>query len=364
MSHDRDRAARLVAWSYRQVASGNTRLEAFLEEALAAALEAPGFWPRLVALLGWVDAVPSALPAVTTQDVIATGRTDIRLSWGKRSLVLELKVGEAPSAGQIGRYFDAGVDVAAIAKFPARPPVQPPAGSRFLGVITWHRIHSLHWPDAPLEVRQLKALLEAAEVVVPFVNLDALQGMVRSWDAWDVVDRWARVGMERVARTLSQEQPVSWVTKEGRRNGAVDDQHHRFVHWIWMLPWRDTEGFGVFGGLFPGRPGTPTLIEGLPDLVLALHLNPAGQIAPGLTQAPSWDGVLRNRVRRQQEQPDGVLREVHVGAWELVRDRAPGSLLLTSNNQEQALGDWLEARASEWASDGLLACLQTAHKPT
>lgn len=40
MSHDRDRAARLVAWSYRQVASGNTRLEAFLEEAIAA-LEMP-----------------------------------------------------------------------------------------------------------------------------------------------------------------------------------------------------------------------------------------------------------------------------------------------------------------------------------
>jgi hypothetical protein len=364
MSHDRDRAARLVAWSYRQVASGNTRLEAFLEEALAAALEAPGFWPRLVALLGWVDAVPSALPAVTTQDVIATGRTDIRLSWGKRSLVLELKVGEAPSAGQIGRYFDAGVDVAAIAKFPARPPVQPPTGSRFLGVITWHRIHSLHWPDAPLEVRQLKALLEAAEVVVPFVNLDALQGMVRSRDAWDAVDRWARVGMGRVARTLSQGRGVSWVAKEGSRKGAVDDGYQRFVHWIWMPPWLDAEGLGLYGGLFLGRPGEPTLVEGLPDLVLALHLNPAGKLAPALAQMPSWESVPRNRTRRQQQQQDGVLRELRPGSWELVRDRAAGILLLTSDNQEQALGDWFEARVNEWAMDSVLTCFEDMHKIT
>jgi hypothetical protein len=71
------RSDRLLGWCYRQVRSGNTRHEAFLEEALAAALEEPDYWRRLAQHLGWAS-MPLDPPAVTTQDIIDDGPTDIR----------------------------------------------------------------------------------------------------------------------------------------------------------------------------------------------------------------------------------------------------------------------------------------------
>ena len=351
LSQRRSRAIQLLAFSFRQIASGNLQIEAFLENALAAAIEAPGYWPRLAAHLGWSGVVPNETPAVSTQDVVATGRTDIRLKWGSRSLVLELKAGAAPTEQQIQKYLDTGVDVAGVSKYPAKLSVNVPPNQFYLGVVTWDQIHSLDWPDAPLEVHQMRALLRSSEVVVPYVNLDALHGMVRSWSAWDEVDRWAHTGVARVSKALNSGKSKSWVTKEGSRSDRVDDNYQRFVRWAWPLPWNDFEGFGVYGGLFMGRENDATLVDGLPDVVIALHCRPNGDKVQALTQDLSWEAALNSRAQRT---PNGVFREYRPGQWELIRDRAPAAFLLQSPNQEQALGDWLEARADEWVSDGLL----------
>jgi hypothetical protein len=89
------RAEQTLAALWRAGSAGSLQREACLEASLAAVLEDPRVFPRLMDHLGWK--VPSGMPEVTTQDRIDGGRTDIALKWenGHR-LVIELKVGEAP----------------------------------------------------------------------------------------------------------------------------------------------------------------------------------------------------------------------------------------------------------------------------
>ena len=363
------RAAQIVAEVWRLSRGGRARDEAVLVAALAAVLEQPEVWPRLVQHLGW-KAFPHMTPRVSTQDRVPDGRTDITLTWPTgRRLVLELKVWGPPGPEQIKTYLEAGVDVAAVAAIYASVAVEEAPGSRFLGVVTWRQIRALAeaWPDAPLALHQLAALLDTMGVAMPKLGLNALQGVVASWDAWSALEEWIHKATEGVEQTLTKAGLPCVRKDEPRHQVKVDDQqqHRRLVGWTWPPRWRAEEQFGFYVGLRMGSPEVPLQVEGVPDLILSLHVNPASPLGAALRA----DAALGDAVKlwRQRTTPPAVLREWHPSAtvWSLLRARASAVEILYAEDQGERLASWMTARAQEWVEDGVvtrLAELRSSHE--
>jgi hypothetical protein len=348
-----DRREWLLAKSWERARQKVLRTEAFLEDALAAALEVPEFWQRLANECGCTGHVPPGQPQISTQDSVDEGRTDIVLEWttGYR-LALELKTTEPPSTRQIERYLRSNVDVLAVAKLPASVNPELPAGRRFFGVKTWARIHEIDWEDAPLEVRQLHRLLEVTEVVVPKVSRAALEGLVTSWDIWDSLEAWSRKGLEAAQGALARGGFKCVQQDKARQHVKVDMTYQRLVWWMWPSPWQD-DSLAIYAGLYVGRDDDPLLAAPMPDLVLALHLDPASRRGMRLRDDATWTEAAKRWSSRALDQSS---RDFDPGpeSWEILRCRASAQELVDADDPGAHMVHWMEARAQEWVDDGIV----------
>ncbi len=362
------RAEQLVAEAWRLARGEHARDEAALEVAFAAALEIPETWPRLVQHFGW-PGVPTTAPVVTTQDVVPGGRTDITLSWpNARRLTLELKVWDHPPTDQIKRYLDAGLDVIAVAALFGVIDVKEPAGQRFFGVVTWRQIHAAvkAWPEAPLVVRQFASLLEGMGVAMPKLSLAALQGVVASWDAWSTLEEWILKATGEVEKTISKG-GLACVRKDGPKNWVkIEDSRElrRYVGWTWPSPWKVDEQFGFYAGLRMGNAELPPQVEGLPELILGLHVSPTCAVGKALRT----DTLLDEKAKawRQRTDPSTVIREWIPGsaAWAILRARASAVEILYAEDQGERLATWMRDRAQEWVNDGVITRVAELHQST
>lgn len=356
------RSELLVAEAWRLARSEHAREEAVLEVAFAAALEEPSTWPRLAHHFGW-KTVPITPPKVTTQDVVPGGRTDITLTWpNARRLTLELKVWDHPTPEQVQLYLDAKLDVVAVAALFGMINVQVPTTQQFLGVITWRQIHAMvkAWPEAPLVVRQFASLLENMGVAMPKLSLAALQGVVASWDAWSTLEDWIHKATGEVEKTLTKG-GLACVRKDGPKNWVRIDErreHRRYVGWTWPPPWKDDEQFGFCAGLRMGTPELPLQVEGVPELMLCLHVSPNCAIGKALRTDPQLDAAAK--VWRQRTDLATVIREwiPTSAAWSILRARSSAVDILYAEDQGERLASWMRQRAQEWIDDGVIA--QTA----
>ena len=188
------------------------------------------------------------------------------------------------------------------------------------------------------------------------VNEADLAAVFASWDTWAVLEEWATAGAEAACRALSRD-GVSWVTKEGRRTKTFHAYQH-YSRWMWTTPWRG-DGFSPTGlcGFFIGRPPrAPVLVEGIPDLVLALRANPEGDVGRRLRTDPRWAEVCR---AWREGSTAEVLREVSPAdsAWEIVRVRSSARTLLHAPNPDAAFVEWASARARELVDSGVAGAL-------
>jgi hypothetical protein len=354
------RAERLLGRFFHYATHANVPREAFLEASLAAALEHPEVWQRFVAKVSWATldgwAHVAAPPKVDTQEEVTGGRSDITLRWpGHTPVVLELKIHDPPAAEQVETYL-AGAHVAAVAKHVAHLPVRGHATHRWLGVVPWQRFRELDWPDAPLVLRQLHHLIDTLGVAMPRIHLHALSGMLSSWDAWNTFDGWSLHAAHGVIQRWS---PAGlMLVSRNKRQPPIESKYQRFAYLLWRTPWSWSVQLGAFVGLYMGRPATPTLVEGLPDLFLALHVSPTSAVATALQQDASFATAVTKWLARGGE----VTRE-HRPAdskWEFVRARASVLPLLGAPDQQKAFQDWFQARAAELVEDGIIARVAAA----
>lgn len=362
-----------LVWVERSLAAvwsaargGNLRTEACLEAALAAALEAPQVFSRLAAHVGWT--APEGHPTISTQDTVTSGRSDIRLTWEVNAkqyqLVLELKVDAPPDRAQIEKYLDAGADVVAVARF-ARPlSIGTSTGGRFLGTVTWRQIRSLRWQDGPVPVAlaQLFQLIDVTEVAVSLVTLPGLTGFVASWHAWTALREWANHAAEVIVADLAST-PFACVQREGKKGRlSFDDRDNRYGALIWPPPWRG-DLLQIVLGTYAGRPGDPTIVDGVPDLLLTLIVDPKSHFSKQLeTNGACVTAIAKWRGRDQL--PAGGLREFRPGSWEIVRARATALPLVQEQDQEGWFKTWIRTRIEEWRGDGVLDALGALEKAT
>jgi hypothetical protein len=354
----------LLGRFYHYATHANVPREAFLEAALAAALEHPEVWRRFVAKVGWGTingwAHVAEPPAVDTQDDVVGGRTDITLRWhGQAPIVLELKIHEPPLASQVETYL-ATAHVAAVAKHVTHLPVRHHAVHRWLGVVAWQRFREFDWPGAPLVLRQLHHLIDTLGVSMPRIHLHALSGMLASWDAWSTFDGWSLHASRLVAGAWSPA-GLALVTRN-KRQPPIEQKHARYAYLLWRNPWSWDVQLGAYAGLYVGRPATPTLVEGLPDLLLTLHVNPASAVAKALEADPQFGAAITTWLGRGSD----ATREVSPvdSKWEFVRVRASVLTLLAAENQQQTFNDWFRARAAEFVADGIIARVSAAASGT
>ncbi len=360
------RSEQLVAEAWRLARGEHVLEEAVLEVAFAAALEVPETWPRLVQHFGW-KSVSATPPTVSTQDVVPGGRTDITLTWPTtRRLALELKVWDHPAPEQVQLYLDAKLDVVAVAALFGVIDVKVPAGQQFLGVVTWRQIHAMvkAWPEAPLVVRQFASLLEGMGVAMPKLSLAALQGVAASWDAWSTLEDWIHKATGEVEKTLTKG-GLTCVRKDGPKNWVRIDErreHRRYVGWTWPSPWKDDEQFGFCAGLRMGSPELPPQVEGLPELMLCLHVSPTCAVGKALRTDVQFDTTAK--VWCQRTDPSTVIREWIPGstAWSILRARASAVEILYAEDQGERLASWMRERAQEWVDDGVIARAAALHQ--
>jgi hypothetical protein len=347
-----DRRARLLARSWERARQRVLQTEGFLEDALASALEVPEFWQRFAREMACDGHVPPEQPEVSTQETVDEGRADIILEWpsGYR-LAVELKVGEPPSPAQIERYLRSGLDVLAIAKFPASIDVETPGQRRFFGLRTWSQVHDIDWEDAPLEVQQLHRLLETTDVVMTKVTRSALEGIHASWDTWAPMAAWCKKGIDAIQRIVSDGGFKCVQQDRARQHVKIDEEHHRLAWWTWPSPWCD-DYFGIYAGLYVGWPDDPVLNPGLPDLVVALHGKPDSPRGTRLREDALWTNAAK---RWSTRKTDGLRREFDPAPrnWEILRCRTSTLSLLDANDPGAAMVKWMEACAREWVEDGI-----------
>jgi hypothetical protein len=357
------RADNALAQAYWRATQGLLPREGFLEDALAAVLEDTAVWARLVDHLDWGQLVPREAPQVSTQDVVADGRTDIRLTWPEAlPLVLELKVTDPPTVAQMSTYLATGVRVAAVATYPARIPVAPEHMGRFLGVITWRRIRDLDWPGAPLILRQLHHLLDRMEVAVPQLTLPTLTGMVASAPAWDTLDAWSYWSIQAVRDVFAQAGMPCEQKDTPKGRARIEDAHQRYAYWLWPPPWR-ADMFSFVAGLFLGRPLDPLCIDGMPDLLLAIHVQPESPLGQALRSDSLFRQAVMAWVEQDTEPEQREYRPID-GVWEIVRARASSVALLRAPDQGGALVAWMSACANAWVAHGIIARLAELERQT
>ena len=344
------RAEQTLAQVWHRAVSRKRQPEGFLEDALAAAMEHPGVWPKFCRHAGWDKRLPLVPPTVTTQDSEDEDRTDVRLSWASgKSLIIELKAWTPLRKGQLDRYRRRASLVAAIAPYPAYIEM-----SNCLGVLTWQDVHLLDWADAPLPWRQLLNLIDAIGVAMPRVDLPALTGLVQSWNAYPALDSWILSARTGITAALREREFPCVLTRTTRKSNKLHSGWQRYVTWIYPEVSRE-QGFRIQFGLFVGRPDTPTLVPGLPDLVLCLHMNPKGKLSQGLADGSGFTEAVERWTGR------GGCREHRHEAWErlMVRDSTV-SLLQEPEDQGKLLVAWMVERSLEWADDGVLEAVSAS----
>ncbi|MDP3216964.1 MAG: hypothetical protein Q8S73_22830 [Deltaproteobacteria bacterium] len=344
-----------MAATYRLGTCIPAQHELILENALAAAIEAPGVWARLSRAFGWSDRAPASDPRVTTQDLVSGGRTDLRLRWdGAPDLVIELKVAGPPTAEQIEAYFDDHSDVASIAAFSRALEVRAPPGRRFLGIATWRDVVGARWTDAPLEFRQLCGLIEAMEVLVPRFTPSGLTGLV---EGWAVRDPLVSCAFEAINAARSK------FAHEGlklERGGKIDERvaYRRFVYWAYLpSAWAASGTTGFYTGLSLGRPALGLLAAGVPDMVFCLYVQPGSRHAANLAEDPEWTAAIE---RWATITAPGVVRTPGKagGPEDVLCARASAGMLFEVADQQRTFVDWAEARARECVEAGVIARLK------
>ncbi|MFV9505160.1 MAG: hypothetical protein AB4911_11410 [Oscillochloridaceae bacterium umkhey_bin13] len=291
------RADALLAKAYRRSTQRLIPAEGFLEDALAAVLEEPSVWPRLVKHLGLEQLVPLKAPFLRTQEHVETGRKDITLIWPERPpLICELKVYEPPSAHQINRYLQLGAEVISIASLPQRIRLEPGRATSYLGVVTWGQLRSLSWPEEPLVVRQLHQLIDAMGVAVPQLSLQSLTGMVTSTPVWSTLDAWSRKGIDAALASLAAAGLHCVLRDRKGQHIRIQYAWQRYGYWMWVSP-RRSDSFGIFAGVFLGRPEVPLCIEGIPDLMLAVHVRPDSTLGQQLRSNEVFHTAIHTMVR-------------------------------------------------------------------
>jgi hypothetical protein len=335
--------------------------EACLEAALAAALECPSVLRRIAEAAGW--ALPLGAYVVSTQDVVAEGRTDITLAWPGYRLVLELKVGDPPAAEQVEKYLIEGADVVAVARSTRR--IDPARGTgRFLGVVTWRSLRDLDVTDAPLAFHQLHHLIDAMEVAVPNITLGGMVGLSSSWDAWQQLRGWSIAAADDVADDF-RAAGHAWVGRHRPKGPhSFEENNKRYAAGLWPPPLR-ADYLKVLLGIFVGREQDPTLVEGVPDLLFFLHVDPRGRLGREL-RADSVFCAAAETWRKRDQPSHRTRREFLPGEdnWEIMRARVSGLELLQEKNQELYVKDWLKTRGREWIEDGVLARLGALESET
>jgi hypothetical protein len=197
------RADHLLARAWERARQQILPSEGFLEDALAAALEHPAAWPRLVEHFGWGDRLPHATPTISTQRADTWGRTDIELAWRDRDspiVVFELKVQAPPTSEQISRYLarenNVLIGIGAWSNAAALRADLPIAHvDRLIDVVTWNQLRHLTWRDAPLEIRQFQHLLDAIGVAVPRTDEQQLVGLTTALPLLPLLDSWILAGL-------------------------------------------------------------------------------------------------------------------------------------------------------------------------
>ncbi len=205
------RADHLLARAWERARQQILPSENFLEDALAAALEHPAVWPRLVSHFDWSDRLPHSAPTVITQRVDTWGRTDIELVWRDRDspiVVFELKVQAPPTVEQttveqIGRYLarenNVLIGIGAWSNAAALRAELPIAHvGRLIDVVTWNQLRYLTWNDAPLEFRQFQHLLDAIGVAVPRTDEQQLAGLATALPLFPLLESWIPAGLAEV----------------------------------------------------------------------------------------------------------------------------------------------------------------------
>lgn len=349
-----NRSEHLLERAWRRSQHDHVEPEGFLEDALAAALEIPDVWRMLQQDLGWN--LPDRPPLVTTQDSVGEKRSDIRLTWSKEpvrtEVVLELKAWNPPTSDQLARYCEDGaVRVASISSVACRF-----SAKWFLGSITWAELRQIHWPDAPLQWKQLMALIDVMGVAVPPLDRRCFESLGLTLHAWGNIEGWVRAGTKHAAAVLTQASSVAWGTPTGNRE--MDRSWQRFAAWTWPGRWAQ-DSFSIYTGLFFGRPaghGHPDrycLIEGLPDLVVSTHLSPTSPRAETLAA----NSVYQQAVSRWLNRKGGPIREFCPSAHEFLAARVSSSILLDQADQRKAFLAFVDTCLMEWKEDGVLSCL-------
>ncbi|KYF89937.1 hypothetical protein BE17_17460 [Sorangium cellulosum] len=357
-------AERVLASVWRSASAGHLQTEACLEAAIVAALEDPEVLRRLADHLHW--SLPEGDPRISTQEVVAEGRTDVTLTWPKASssepvyqLVLELKANAPPNQGQVEKYLRDGADVVGVARFQRPANIVVPGGGRFLGIVTWRRIRDFWREGAPLPLRQLHHLLDATGVTMPNITLPGMTSLVSSWTAWGIFREWSLRAAAEVAGDLKKA-GHTWVLRSGNKGKrGFDERYERYAARLWPPPMRG-DWLYLFVGLFVGRDNDPVSVEGVPDLFLALHVDPDKSMGQLLQK----DAKLAAAVAKWKKRSGNVLREFRPGEWEVLRARTSALELVQSAEQETEFLAWMRARAKEWVDDGILAIVAKADAAT
>jgi hypothetical protein len=191
---------------------------------------------------------------------------------------------------------------------------------------------------------------------MPRIHLHALSGMLASWDAWNTFDGWS-LHASRVVADAWSPAGLALVTRN-KRQPPIDSTHARYAYLLWRNPWSWDVQLGAYAGLYVGRPATPTLVEGLPDLLLTLHANPASAVAKALHADPQFETAITAWLGRGSD----ATREVSPAdsKWEFVRVRASVLTLLAAEDQQKTFNDWFRARAAELVEDGVIARIAAA----
>jgi hypothetical protein len=349
-------AERALTSVWRSVSAAHYQTEACLEAALVSALEAPEVLQRLATHLGWC--IPSEPPTITTQDKLHDGRSDVTLTWkgqDAKRLILELKVDGPPERRQIKKYLSRHADVAAIARFWRPTQIAARGPGKFLGVFTWRQIRELPWDDSlrPLPLRQLFHLLDATGVIMPNITLAGLTGLVSSWTVRDRIRDWARQAAEPIASEFAVA-GLDWVFREGAKGPVkIDKRSGRYAVALRPSQARSDSLFvfaGMFVGCDEGHDGERVLVEGVPDLFFALHVDPGKEMGEQLAN----DSALKEAAKRWQKREGNVQREYFPGQWEVLRARESAFELLKATKQDEMFHGWLCNRAHEWVEDGVL----------
>ena len=195
------------------------------------------------------------------------------------------------------------------------------------------------------------------EVAVPNIALNGLIGLSASWHAWQTFRGWSQVAAGDVARQF-EKAGLHWVPRHGTKGPySFEENHERYAAVLWPPPMR-ADYLKLFMGVFVGRPQDPPLVEGVPDLVFILHVDPNRALGKQLRTDADFLAAVETWRKRDAE--NGRTRREfwpEKDSWEILRGRLSGLELVQSGEQEAVFKAWMLDRAKELLADGVMARL-------